>query len=250
MNEELHWNSIAPNYNKEIFDVFKNDRNGLLPRYFKKHANPDHSVIDFGCGTGKAFPYIAPQFKNILAVDISTKCLSIARQNSFDNISYKRMDLARPNRPLPQVNFIFCCNVIMLPEISKNVIMIENIRKSLRPQGSALLVVPSLDSILFSTWRMMDWYRKEGVGPRAIPAAEFSYFKGHKRDILQGVVHIEGVRTKHYSHAELEVLFKRAGLTITALKRLEYSWKTEFESPPDWMEEPYPWDWMIECTSA
>jgi hypothetical protein len=31
MNEETHWDGIAENYSKEIFDVFKSDRNKLLP---------------------------------------------------------------------------------------------------------------------------------------------------------------------------------------------------------------------------
>ncbi|MDH4298875.1 MAG: class I SAM-dependent methyltransferase [Cyclobacteriaceae bacterium] len=247
MNQESHWDSIASNYNKEIFDVFKSDRKKILPRYFKKHSNEGSSAMDFGCGTGKAFPYVAPLFKNILALDISAECLRIARQTPYDNISFKRMDLAKRNIRLPTVDFVFSCNVIMLPEISKNEIMMKNVQKSLRANGTALLVVPSFDSVLYASWRMIDWYRKEGVTPEKIPSSELSYFKGNKRDILQGIVHIDGVRTKHYSEAELEVLIDRAGLKITAMEKLSYDWNTEFSDPPAWMGEPYPWDWLIEC---
>lgn len=247
MNEEEHWNKIAADYNQEIFDVFRSDRKKKLPRYFRKHANRNHSAIDFGCGTGKAFPYIAPLFKKLLAVDISEECLVTARQRPYTNISFKQLDLSKPRPGLPKSDFIFCCNVIMLPEIERNEVMIRNIQRSLRPGGTALLVLPSLDSIIFSAWRLMDWYRREGVAPDKIPANEFDYFKGSKRDILRGIVQIDGRPTKHYSRSELEVLFSRAKLQITSLDKVEYDWDTEFSAPPVWMREPYPWDWLVEC---
>jgi len=187
MNEEAHWDGIATNYNKEIFDVFKCDRNKKLPRYFKKHGDRTQSAIDFGCGTGKAFPYLSPLFKKILAIDISSECLTLAKQGPYSNITFKRLDLSRRNLRLPPADFAFCCNVIMLPEIKKNEAMIQNIQKSLRTNGTALLVMPSLDSMFFSAWRLIDWYRKEGVTPEKIPSSELSYFKGSKRDILQGM---------------------------------------------------------------
>jgi hypothetical protein len=138
----------------------------------------------------------------------------------------------------------------MLPEIEKNEVMIKNIQRSLRPGGPALLVLPSLESILFSTWRLIDWYRKEGVAPDKIPATEFNYFRESKRDILRGIIQIDGRPTKHYSQGELEVLFSRAKLQITALEKIEYDWNTEFSSPPAWMREPYPWDWLVECKNS
>lgn len=247
MNEKKHWDNIAASYNTEIFDVFKSDSRKILPRYFKKHANRKHIAIDFGCGTGKAFSFLAPAFRSVLAIDISSGVLSFAKQNPYSNITLKRMDLSRPGLKLEPADFIFCCNVIMLPEIRKNEAMLRNVHRSLKVNGSALLVMPSLDSILFSTWRLIDWYRKDGVSPDEIPASEISYFKGSKRDILQGIVHIDNVPTKHYSESELRVLFQRAGLTITALEKLEYDWNTEFAAPPEWMKGPYPWDWLIEC---
>jgi len=250
MNQEKHWNGIATRYEDEIFDVFKSDKNKILPRYFRKHANRSHQAIDFGCGVGKAFRYLAPAFRQVTAIDISAECLSIAKQNSYSNITYQRLDLSRRNLRLPKAAFVFCCNVIMLPEIKKNEVMFSNIQRSLTKEGRALIVIPSMESILFSSWRLIDWYRREGVKPSAISASELNYFKGSKVDILQGLVHINGVPTKHYSHPELEVLFKSAGLAITAIEKLEYEWNTEFSSPPKWMQAPFPWDWLVECKSS
>lgn len=247
MNEEAHWNNIAPDYNEEIFDVFKSDKKKKLRKYFRKHSNETFQVIDFGSGIGKAFPYLSPLFGKILAVDISQECITLSKSNPYTNIQFRRLDLTRSNLRLPEADFALCCNVAILPDLDKNFAIIGNIQKALRTDASAIIVVPSLESVLFSSWRLMEWYKKEGVTADEIPDSELSYFKGSKREIVQGVVNINGVPTKHYTQSELQVLFDSANLSITAIEQLEYDWNTEFDSPPEWMQAPYPWDWLIEC---
>jgi len=250
MNEEAHWNNIAKSYNQEIFDVFASDRKKILPAYFEKHGNINFSAIDFGCGNGRAFSYLSPIFKEIIAIDISEKLINQARKSPFKNISFLQKDLAEPNVKLPASDFIFSCNVIMLPEVEKNYLMLRNIQRTLKSGGSALLVIPSTESILFSAWRLIDWYKKENVSVKDIPLSELSYFKGSKQDILQGIYYIDGVPTKHYSEPEIELIFRDAKLSVTAIEKLEYEWDTEFDSPPGWMKAPYPWDWLVECKKS
>jgi SAM-dependent methyltransferase len=247
MDEKSHWNRIAPGYNDEIFDVFHSDKKKKLPKYFKKHAGLTKTAIDFGCGNGKSFPYMAPLFKHISGFDISQGLLKQAAQRGYSNIELKQRDLTKKNLVLPPVDFAFCCNVIMFPVIEKNLIMLKNIQRALKPGGTALIVLPSLDSALFSSWRLIDLYRREGVKPAEIPSGEFHYFKGNKRDILQGIVHIDGVPTKHYTEPEIQVTFREAGFKVTRIERLEYDWNTELSSPPSWLQDPYPWDWLVEC---
>ena len=128
--------------------------------------------------------------------------------------------------------------------------MLRNIQKSLKKDGNAVIVIPSIESIMFSSWRLIDWYDKEGVKPEEIPSSEMAYFKGSKADIIQGIIYIDGVATKHYSHPEIQVLFERANLSITSIEKLEYNWDSEFSGPPSWMNAPYPWDWLVECKKA
>jgi SAM-dependent methyltransferase len=248
MNEESHWNKIAHSYEDEIFDVFKSDKKKKLSAYFKKYANHEHVAIDLGCGIGKAFPYLSPAFKKVLAVDISDKCLDIAANDQYTNIEFQKIDLTDPDLKLPQVDFGFCCNVLLLPQLEKNIAMIRNAHKALKKNSSAIFVVPSLDSILFYAWRLIEWNKLEGVKPSDIPETEFSYFSGSKRDIFQGLIKIDGVTTKHYSHPEIEVIFRDAGFKIQTIDRIEYEWTTEFAEPPKWLKDPYPWDWLVEVS--
>jgi hypothetical protein len=94
---------------------------------------------------------------------------------------------------------------------------------------------------------MIEWYQKEGIGPKEISPTELSYFKGSKQDIILGIFYIDGAATKHYSQSEIEVIFGNAKLPVTTIEKLEYDWNTEFDSPPAWMKKPYPWDWLVEC---
>lgn len=246
MNEEKHWNTIGKKYDDEIFDVFKANKNGKLQRYFRKNANQGFVATDFGCGTGKAFQYLAPSFKKVLAVDIAENLLEIAQSTEYSNISFKKVDLTEDKLRLPPTDFAFCCNVAILPDPDKNVSIIRNIYKTLRTRGKAVIVVPSLESALLSSWRLVNWYGQEGVSIGEIPEDEIHVKTAP--DVVQGIVHIDGVPTKHYLQSELEILFSNINFSINKIDRLEYEWSTEFDSPPSWMKDPYPWDWLIECT--
>jgi SAM-dependent methyltransferase len=246
MNEEKHWNHIAPTYNKEIFDVFQSDTKKVLATYFEKHTNPKHSAVDFGCGNGKAFSYLAPRFKNVLGLDISQKLLNQAKLLPYENVLLKQADLTKTLR-LPKADFVFCCNVAILPEVETNLSIIKNIQKTLKPGGHALVVIPSLESMIYSAWRLIDWYKKEKVKPEKIDQSEWSGFAGKKIDILQGLVSIDGHTTKHYTQPEIEVVLSRCGLSVSKIAKIEYGWNSEFAKPPKWMGAPYPWDWLVEC---
>ncbi len=246
LDQQSHWDKIGSRYDAEIFDVFKSDRTKKLGAYFKRHANRSFHAIDFGCGMGKAFSYLSPSFSKVLAIDISDELLNIARKSPYKNIVYKRADLTSRNLVFPPAEFVFCCNVMMFTEIDKNKAMIQNINKALRVNGSGLVIVPSLESVLFASSRLIDWYRREKTPLADIPASELAYYKG-KKDILQGIIQIDNVPTKHYLEPELRLIFEEAGLVVTALDKIEYEWNSEFDSPPPWMKAPYPWDWLVEC---
>lgn len=247
MDQENHWDRVGKHYEDEIFDVFKNDKAKLLPRFISKYADKGKDAIDFGCGIGKAFPLLAPVFNSVLATDISTTCLKQAQQNDYKNIRYKKADLSRPNLRLPTVDFAFCCNVIMLPENARNIQMIRNIHTALKADGAAIVVVPSLESVLYASQRMIQWYAKEGVKPSDIPPTELAYYDNTTVNLIEGMIKINGVPTKHFSEPEIRWLFGDVGFTIATLEKIEYAWHTEFDSPPKWMGSPFPWDWLIEC---
>ena len=247
MNDALHWNTVADNYDKKIFNVFQNDKKNKLKKYIRKYASKENTAIDFGCGVGKALPLLAPFFKEIIGVDVSKKCIAIAKSAPYKNVTFKEADLAAKKIDVPSVDFAFCCNVAMSDNIKRNYRIINNVLNSLNKGGVALFVLPSLESASLASWRLVSWYDKEGVDLGDIPQNDLCHLKvNHQKQILEGVVMIDTVPTKHYLISELYSLFNSGDFVLQKLDRLEYGWDTEFDSPPDWMQAPYPWDWVIE----
>ena len=246
MNEKAHWNRIGAGYDDEIFDVFRSDRNKVLARYFKKHGGKRKTAIDFGCGTGKAFAYLSPAFREVTGYDISSELLKVAATRPYQNIRLQQADLTVQSLRFEPADFLFCCNVIMLPKPELNKGMFTNVRKALKKGGHGILVVPSMESMMFAAWRLLDWNRREGTLPGDVPDEDLAYFSATKREIVEGIIHIDGVPTKHYTEPELHVWLTEAGLKVLNTERVEYDWTTEFESPPKWMKDPYPWDWLVE----
>ncbi len=244
--DKSYWNRIGAQYGEEIFDAYYEDRTGKLKKWLTKFANKKHFAIDIGCGTGKAFPYLCPLFGNILGIDISEELLKIASEAPFNNIALKRMDLAVPQK-LPAADFAFCCNVAILPDEKKNNGIIKNVRRALKKTGYAIFVVPSLESGIYSGWRLKKWFEKEGVPFKRIPRSDLQFFDGGTRALLDGFMTIDGVPTKHFMQPEIEVTFDEAGLSIVAIDKLEYNWTTEFDAPPQWLDKPFPWDWLVVC---
>ena len=247
MNDALHWNSVADNYDTEIFNVFKNDKKKKLRKYLAKYANKNNIAIDFGCGVGKALPMLSPLFKGIIAIDVSKKCISIARSSPHKNVVFKQADLAGKKIDVPSVDFAFCCNVAMSDNVRRNVRIIKNVLNALNKGGAALFVLPSYESTTIAMLSLMKWYEKEGIALSEIPTEELSLLRPRKKShVRDGILMIGDVPTKHYTAAELYTLFNEDGFRMEKLDRVEYSWETEFNSPPAWMQEPYPWDWVVE----
>jgi SAM-dependent methyltransferase len=248
MNDALHWNKIAPNYDKEIFNVFKNDKKKKLKKYVLKYADKNNIAIDFGCGVGKALPLLSPLFKEILAVDVSEKCIEKAKATlRVDNVTFKVVDLAGKNINMPSVDFAFCCNVAMSDDIKRNRQIIHNVLSALNKGGVALFVIPSLESVSLAALSLINWYEKDGTEFGDIPKEELAHYSNdNPKHIAEGIVKIDNVPTKHYLFSELYAMFNTDSFEMQNIDRLEYDWSTEFDSPPRWMQSPYPWDWVVE----
>jgi SAM-dependent methyltransferase len=247
MNDALHWNKIAASYDKKIFNVFQNDKKNKLKKYIRKYSNKENMAIDFGCGVGKALPLLAPFFKEIIGIDVSKKCIAVAKHSPYKNVSFKEADLAGKKINVPSVDFAFCCNVAMSDDIKRNLRIIKNVLNSLNKDGVALFVLPSLESASLASWRLISWYDREGTDLGDIPREDLQHlYLNRQKEISQGIVLIDTVPTKHYLISELYSIFNEGNFVLQKLDRLEYGWDTEFQTPPKWMQSPFPWDWVIE----
>ena len=244
--EKNYWEKIAPTYETEIFDVLKNDKSGKIVKAILSFAEPKKSVIDIGCAVGKWMPVLAPVFGKVQAIDISNNNLKIAAKKypQYTNITYERVDMSAATVKVKKYDSAICINAILTSSLKKRNLFFKHMASFIKKGGDLVLVVPSLESKLFShiianKYNVDDAKKdKAPSGKRAISQIRF---------IKDGVTDIDDVPTKHFLKEELELLLNLAGFTVEKIEKINYKWSTEFHKPPSWLKTPEPWDWMVKA---
>jgi 2-polyprenyl-3-methyl-5-hydroxy-6-metoxy-1,4-benzoquinol methylase len=244
MNKD-YWNGIAENYESEIFSVLADDKENLVTKNIKNFGAESKVAIDLGCGIGYFLPFLSKSFGKVHAVDFSEKCLQQARKNSenINGIEYWCEDMSSPKNLIPKADFILSINSVISQSITVRSGIFKSIYKLLKTGGHLLLVVPSLESSLFSDYKHIEWNLKNGHRPSNAVQAGFSHHKSNQ--IHQGVREIGGTATKLYLKEELISIFSSLGFKVCEISKIEYAWTTEFDNPPRWMKDLYPWDWFL-----
>lgn len=247
MHDKVIWDKNAATYEEEVFNVYRNDKKGVIKKHVSEHADSSKAIIDFGCGIGNALPLLSPLFGQITAVDISRNCIERAKLIAGDNVTFKVMDLALGKVDLPSTDFLICCNVAISGNNKRNYRILANALSTLNKNGTAIFVLPAFESMSLSAFALIDWYNKEGVKISDIPRSELVHFDSkYRKEMEEGIVYINDTPTKHYRFPELFTLFHDSAFHIEAVEKVEYDWDTELNAPPKWIKEPYPWDWMVE----
>ena len=120
--EKSYWEKIAPIYETEIFDVLKNDKKGHIVKAIESFASNKKSIIDIGCAVGKWIPVLSPLFKQVHAIDISSKNLQIAEKkySALKNISYERVDMSAKTLTSKTFDAAICINAILTSDLKNN----------------------------------------------------------------------------------------------------------------------------------
>jgi len=245
--DRKYWETMAPKYDEEIFDVLRNDTSGIIVKAIEEMASPEKTVIDIGCAVGKWLPVLAPKFRHVIAADISATNLEIAQQKypQYSNVEYQRMDMSADDLTVTPCDTAICINAILTHDKEKRINFFQALSLCLHRNGNLVLVVPSLESKLYANiiadrWNVDDAHEDEKPSGRiAVRQAT---------NIKQGVTEIDNVPTKHYLKEELELLLTLEGFAVHRIEKINYGWNTEFHQPPKWLQGPYPWDWM--CTAV
>jgi 2-polyprenyl-3-methyl-5-hydroxy-6-metoxy-1,4-benzoquinol methylase len=241
--DRKYWERIAPSYNEEIFDVLQNDKSGKIVAAIEQTASKEKTVTDIGCAVGKWVPLLATAFKHVIAADISATNLELAKEKckNYTNVDYVRMDMSADTLTVTPCDVAICINAILTDNLKKRINFFQSLNLCLNAGGSLILVVPSLESKLYTNiianrWNVDDDHKEK------IESADKAFALA--KNIKQGVTDIDNVPTKHYLKEELELLLTLEGFIVERIEKINYTWKTEFTTPPKWLKEPYPWDWM------
>lgn len=245
-----YWNNVAHEYDDVVTDAFTYGRSNTVAEVIERFASPDLDAADFGCGPGKMLPLLASKFHKVYGYDFSDKLLEIAKKRcrGIKNLEIKNADLSQNVDHLPQVDVAVSLNAVIMPDILLRLAFLHSMASRIKPGGHLILDVPSFESLLYSTFRETEWHRKNGHTPkRAEKLTDVSSLSG-PRMTAHGILIRGEEPTKHYLREELIVLIRdEMHLEFLDILKMEYDWKTELEEEeiPDWMGEPYPWDWLV-----
>jgi SAM-dependent methyltransferase len=242
-----YWDTIARDYDGEIFDVRASDKNRVIEKRISRLASGRDKAIDFGCGTGKFLPFLSRYFPGVQGYDLSAKLVkqAVKAYRELANVRVDAEDLAYPQKAIPRGDFGLCVNVLITDSYAVRSGILKTISRSLKKDSPLLLVVPSLESALLTSYRLIDWNLRDGDSYRKAAVG-----RGIFQRVEEGVVDIDSVPTKHYLREELEDMLPKFGFRVKALHKVEYDWNTEFEKPPGKMKAPYPWDWLLEAVKT
>jgi SAM-dependent methyltransferase len=246
---EKYWDTIADNYDREIFDSLASDRAHIVADHILRCSSPKRIACDFGCGIGKYLSTLADRFKSVYAIDISGKLLEQAKDanRKVSNVVYLKCDLANPSVEVGPVHFALNVNVLIMASAKRRRRILDSIFCQVRKRGHLLLVVPSLESALYAHSRYIEWTAKTGF--KRANTADLKLMGNNSRvfSFRTGVLSIDNIPTKHFLKEELVVLIRDVGFEINSVAKVEYPWTSEFVRPPKWMKDPYPWDWLVLC---
>lgn len=245
-----YWNRRSRDYDQEVLSSFHADRRGVITRRLRQLAGPERVVTDFGCGVGKYVPTLSRRFRHVYAIDFAQKLLDAAseRCHHLSNVRFLQGDLARTRFAIRKAHVGICQNVLISPERGQPQAILRNIRRHLVKDGELLLLVPSTESALYCNQRLVEWNRREGARGKAV--TRDVEMPDNALTLLDGVIEREGVPTRHYLREEAAGTLSEAGFHAEHIEKVEYDWDSEFQSPPAWLSDPYPWDWLIRARKA
>ncbi len=249
MVDGAYWEEVGESYEKVIFDSFSKDRYGVIRDCLDQYADSTAVATDFGCGVGHYLPHLARRFRRVHGTDGTQSLLLRARERcrKFDNVTLQRENLSsgRARLEVRKSRFAVCANVLISENVALRRRILGCVHRHLTRGCFALFLVPSLESALFANQRLVEWNRRLGCNANDALASGIPPTRHSAKELLQSLVRIEGIPTKHYLREEAIVFLESGGFRVTSIDKVEYSWDTEFDDPPRWMGRPGPWDWLV-----
>jgi SAM-dependent methyltransferase len=124
---------------------FARGRVAWLSKQVNALGEQPKSVMDFGCGTGSATPYLLELLgvDTVIGVEVSSKSIDVAKRTyGSDRARFMAFEEYQPDE---QLDVVFCNGVFHHMPLDKRAESVEYIHRALRPGG------------LFALWENNPW---------------------------------------------------------------------------------------------
>lgn len=124
----------------ELFHEYGEDTRGIYAPWIQERVPGGRRAIDLGCGYGRFTGILADRYEDVLAIDVASRELQIARtRNSRSNVSYEHRKLTEVtmNRD-GQFDLVMAVNVLHHAGPPQEVL--PHVKDLVAPGGHALLI--------------------------------------------------------------------------------------------------------------
>ena len=147
-----HWNppdepaALLQIFNTDDPDSFEEGGRWDLER-LRPWFDKESTVLDLGCGIGRVARYVAPECSVLWAVDASQRMLDMTAQRlrHLTNVKYAHChDVTFPDVPSESIDLAYSLLVLQHLEREDAFLLLEELRRVVRPTGTVILTYPNL----------------------------------------------------------------------------------------------------------
>lgn len=207
------------------------------------------TVADLGCGPGALLPFLAENFRRVLAIDFAEPMLHRARRACAGraNVAFRQSNLSDLSAVAEKVDVAVAVNSLVMPDIDELEKSLQAIHGLLRPGGTFLGVVPSMDGQHYLTMLLMDRARQTGMPLSAARKNAALHAEHELFDFAFGEFRYRGLVQHFWQGFEVTYRLERAGFHKVKVRKAPLSWQ-QCACGNELAEHPPPWDWYFEAS--
>jgi SAM-dependent methyltransferase len=230
------WATLAGVFEDQVSDVTASETDGVLSEAVTRATVGlrEPELVDLGCGIGTFVAKFGRLFHRVVAVDYSSDMLRRAKDlcRHVRRVSWLCADIPKAVLGIgAAADLTVCLNVITSASSARRRAMWDGVTAVTKPGGSAIVVVPALESAEFVA-------RRTGKPLR----------RRRKRMNDRGLLLRAGCVQKFYLESEVVESLGNRGFERVRVQRLEYPWAEEGISDHRKRWKRLPWDWLATGT--
>jgi SAM-dependent methyltransferase len=230
------WATLAGVFEDQVSDVTASETDGVLSEAVTRATVGlrKAKLVDLGCGIGTFVAKFGRLFHRVVAVDYSSDMLRRAEDicRYVQRVTWLCADISKAVLEIgAAADLTVCLNVITSASAARRRAMWDGVAAVTKPGGSAIVVVPALESAEFVA-------RRTGKPIR----------RRRKRMNDRGLLLRAGCVQKFYLESEVVKSLGDRGFETVRVQRLEYPWAEEGISDHRKRWKRLPWDWLVTGT--
>jgi SAM-dependent methyltransferase len=246
-DQALEWSKAAEIYEREFIDPYREAVRSPLHTVLSRVPKPaTKTVADLGCGLGPLLPFLAERFGKVIAIDFAEGMLARARERcaGVDNVEFQQRSLTDLESLTGSLDVATAINSIVMPDVAEQEKVLVQIRRSLRPHGEFMGILPAMDAVHYYTMLLVDRALASGK-PIEMARKNAAHNNDHEcYDFAFGQFRFQGIEQHFWQPFEIRYRFRRAGFASVRLRRVWLDWQ-QFSCAKELTRYRPPWDWFF-----